>query len=150
MSDKNFSCMRFGDVIQSFKDSFAPLRTVDPLNFSEVVTWSEMLRETGSKTMKTSSIQLARCLFELAIERVSPNVPHPIPLVSHPWCARYVDSEAPLSRRLEISIYLRRNQILSTGRREKVADPSVEKVRQDRKVNLFFLRTFSETSGLLA
>ena len=62
---KIFCCMRLDDVIQSFKDSFAPLRQVDPLNFSEVVTWSEILRETGSKTLKTSSIKLARRLYAL-------------------------------------------------------------------------------------
>ena len=62
---KKFCCMRLYDVIQSFKDSFAPLRQVDPLNFSEVVTWSEILRETGLKTLKTSSIKLARYLATL-------------------------------------------------------------------------------------
>ena len=65
MSDENFSHMRFDDVIQSFKDSFAPLRQVDTLNFPEVVTWSEILRETGSKTLKTLSIKLARYLSML-------------------------------------------------------------------------------------
>ena len=65
MSDENFSYMRFDEVIQSFKDSFAPLRQVDPLNFSEVVTWSEILRETGSKTLKTCSIKFARYLSTL-------------------------------------------------------------------------------------
>ena len=79
MSDKNFSRMRFDDVIQSFKDSFAPFRQVDPLNFSEVVTWSEILRETGSKTLKTLSIKLARFLSALESQRVSPIAPHLFP-----------------------------------------------------------------------
>ena len=39
-------------LIKSFRDCFAPLRQVDPLNFSEVVTRTEILRETGSKTFK--------------------------------------------------------------------------------------------------
>ena len=62
---KNFCCMRLDDIIQSFKDSFASLRQVYPLNFSEVVTWSEILQETGSKTLKTLSVKLARYLSKV-------------------------------------------------------------------------------------
>ena len=82
---KNFCCMRLDDVIQSFKDSFAPLRQVDPLNFSEVVTWSEILQETGSKTFKTYRLLNYHATSPRYKASVSPPLlPHPIPLVSHP------------------------------------------------------------------
>ena len=62
---------RVWDSMTSLKTVFAPLRQADSLIFSEVVTWSETLRETRSKMLKTLSVKLAHCLFALESKSVS-------------------------------------------------------------------------------